>query len=432
MQSTNLGNKPRPLWQEPTDETAIRQQIDQFSKKNIRYGRNKILGFPGTNPDPMAAEIYSTHLADHSNNIGMHSNKGGGESEAGFGGTQMAEREVIAMAADLMDAKPEDVDGYITSGGTEANIVGCWIGRNRNCEQKKVHVQKTAIVCSYLTHYSIPKAANILGIGEFAHDDGCGLHVLGTDKNGHLLLDQFQAKLDELATKSVFKVIVVGNAGTTMLGSVDDIPAMGKIIAKAKASHPEMKFHFHVDAAFGGFIVPFLSYLPRIGFSNSDVDSITIDVHKMGLAPYGSGIILARRDSFKEIKSEAPYVPGDDSTLCGSRPGAMALSCWTAMRRIGKSGYASFARNLTEMAYDIRLKLRLAGLEVFQNDINILAIKGELSPALQKDFITHTHRGFPIDLSDPLKSKGSSIWNIVVMHHTKMELIDELISHLKP
>lgn len=331
------------------------------------------------------------------------------------------------MVADLMDANPEEVDGYIASGGTEANIVGCWMGRNRNRGTGRV-----AIVCSFLTHYSIRKAANLLGIAKNVDYDNLGLHILGTDGNGHLLLDQFETKLKELAVKGVSNIIAIGNAGTTMLGSVDDIPAMSKIIEVVKISYPGTTFHFHVDAAFGGFVIPFLGYLPKIGFTNPSVDSITIDVHKMGLAPYGSGIILARRGLFNEIKSEAPYVPGDDSSLCGSRPGAMALSCWTVMKKIGKAGYASFAHDLTEMAYDIQLKLRLAGLEVFQNDINILAIKGKLSQALQKDFITHTHRSFPIDLSDPLKSKGSSIWNIVVMHHTKMELIDELIAKLKP
>jgi len=432
MRSKNLGNKPRPLWQEPMDEAAIRQQIDQFSEENIRYGQAKILGFPGTNPDPLAAKIYGEHIFDHSNNIGMHTNKNESESEAGFGGTQMAEREVIAMAADLMDARPEDVDGYITSGGTEANIVGCWIGRNRNCEQKKIREQKTAIVCSYLTHYSIPKAANILGIGEVPCDDGCGLHVLGTDKNGHLLPDQLQAKLDELATKGVSKIIVIGNAGTTMLGSVDDIPTMSEIIGKAKANHREIKLHFHVDAAFGGFVIPFLSYLPRVGFSNINVDSITIDVHKMGLAPYGSGIILARRGLFEKIKSVAPYIPGNDSTLCGSRSGAMALSCWAAMKKIGKDGYSFHANRLTSMAHTIQLKMKGAGFETFLNDINIVAVKGNLPRELRSTYITHVHEGFPANLDRPFESAKTTVWNIVVMHHTKMELIDELITKLKP
>lgn len=81
MRTTNLGDKPCPLWQKPLDEIAIRQQIEQFSKENIRYGRDKILGFPGTNPEPLAAEIYGEHLFDHANNIGMHTNKEDGKSE---------------------------------------------------------------------------------------------------------------------------------------------------------------------------------------------------------------------------------------------------------------------------------------------------------------------------------------------------------------
>ena len=194
----------------------------------------------------------------------------------------------------------------------------------------------SAIVTSFLTHYSIVKAANILGIGTEPKSNGTGLHALGTDENGHILIDKFEEKLKEFAKKDIRNVIVVGNAGTTMLGSVDNLPTMGQTITTIKKLYPSMSIHFHIDAAFGGFVIPFIESLPEIGFSVPEVDSIAIDAHKMGLSPYGSGIILARHKLFKRIESIAPYVPGNDCTLCGSRAGAMAISCWALMRKIGK------------------------------------------------------------------------------------------------
>lgn len=419
-----LGSKSRPIWQSSADDMEIRAQIQTFVEQNICYGKDKIIGFPGTAPEPIAVEVYGQYLDRHPNNIGMHTNKDMCDCEIGFSGTQAAEREVIAMVADLMNANSTEVDGYIASGGTEANLVGCWMGRNAHQQQP------SAIICSYLTHYSVVKASNVLGIGIESNVDGSGLHLLGTDNNGHVLLDQFEQKLNELAKKGISNIIVVGNAGTTMLGSVDNIPAMNEVIDKAKTQYPEISIHFHVDAAFGGFVAPFIDWLPKTGFSNTNVDSIAIDVHKMGLAPYGSGIILARRGLFQRVKSIAPYIPGNDCTLCGSRSGIMALSCWAAMKKIGKEGYEHFASRLTSMAHAIRLKLESAGFQTFHNDINIVAVKGNIPEALRNTYITHVHEGFPADLSRPLNSEKSTVWNIVVMNHTSMDLIDEMITAL--
>jgi len=419
-----LGNKPRPIWQSSAEDEEIRSQIQSFVERNICYGKDKVIGFPGTCPEPISVEVYSQYLDRHPNNIGMHTNKDMCDCEIGFSGTQDAERDVIAMISDLMDADTHEVDGYIASGGTEANLIGCWMGRDAHRQQS------CAIVCSYLTHYSVVKASNVLGIGIEPNENGSGLYLLGTDNNGHLLLDQFEQKLNELIRCGVTNIVVVGNAGTTMLGSVDNIPAMNEIIGNTKAQNPEVNIHFHVDAAFGGFVVPFIGWLPKIGFSNEHVDSITIDVHKMGLAPYGSGIILARRGMFQRVKSIAPYIPGNDCTLCGSRSGAMALSCWAAMRKIGKEGYEHFANRLTSIAHAIRLKLESASFQTFHNDINIVAVKGSIPEALRNTYITHIHEGFPADLSRPFDSEKSTVWNIVVMNHTTMDLIDEMITAL--
>jgi tyrosine decarboxylase/aspartate 1-decarboxylase len=418
MLSSNLGNKPRPLWQRPTDDAKIRQQIDNFAKQNIRYGEDKILGFPGTNPDPIATEIYSQHLSAHANNIGMHTNKKNA-SERGFSGTQEAERQVVEMMADLMGASPEEVDGYISSGGTEANIVGCWIGRD-SAKGKPV-----ALLCSTLTHYSVLKACNILGIGALNKNS---LHLLGTDENGHLLLSQLEDKLNSLAKIGAKNIIIVGNGGTTMLGSVDDIPGICHVIDNFKQKFPSVKIHLHVDAAFGGFVIPFIAGLPIIGFQNPNVSSIAIDAHKMGLTPYGSGIILARRGLFKNIETDAPYVPGNDHTLCGSRSGAMALSCWATMKKIGKNGYAKEARRCVALANTIRKKLERCGLSVFKNDINILAVRSPFPSNLAEKFLTHIHSSFPANLENPLAPERITVWNIVVMRHTTEALIDEFLS----
>ncbi|MFH0969244.1 MAG: pyridoxal-dependent decarboxylase [Patescibacteria group bacterium] len=417
--------RAKPLWQGSASEEEIKRKVSLFMQKNIRYETHNILGFPGTTPLPISTEVYSDYLDYHSNNIGMHTNKDKGDSELGFGGSQEAERQVIEMVADLMGALPEEVDGYISSGGTEANIVGCWMGR----DSKKG--APTVLICSFLTHYSVLKACNILGIGTVIKTNGSGLHLLGTDNSGHILLSQLKKKLYAVAQARIKNIIVVGNGGTTMLGSVDDIPEMCAIIDDFKKDFPATSVHLHIDAAFGGFIVPFIKTLPDIGFQNSNVSSIAIDVHKMGLAPYGSGIILARRGLFKNIETEAPYVPGNDHTLCGSRAGAMALSCWAVMKKMGKDGYAKEAKRLITLSDKIREKLERYEMSVFENDINILAVKSPFPQNLVQEFITHIHKNFPADMTNPLTPERVTVWNIVIMRHTTEALIDNFLSECK-
>ena len=90
---------------------------------------------------------------------------------------------------------------------------------------------------------------------------------------------------------------MVGIAGTTELGLVDDIPEISKI-AKSYG------VYLHVDAALGGFIIPFLNYKNNnqlnFDFKCKGVSSITIDPHKMGLAPVPSGGIIFRKKKYIE------------------------------------------------------------------------------------------------------------------------------------
>lgn len=409
----------RPAWQDPTSENEILAKIKEFDDANIHYFESKELGFPGTPPLPICQQVYSDYVGAHANNIGMHTNPRPDTSEYGFEGSQQAEREVIGMCADLMDASPDEVGGYISPGGTEANIVGCWIGRNRS-------KGRTAIVGSFLTHYSIVKAADLLGIGAKPQSDGSGLHLVGTDSNGHINLEHLWRVLLDLARLGLRHFIVIGNAGTTMLGSVDDIPGMCEVISRLEHEYPTAVVHLHVDAAFGGFVIPFLEKYKsrRIGFSNPRVDSVTVDLHKMGQTPYGSGVIMARREQFKNVFTLAPYVRGGDSTLCGSRGGVIAFSCWAAMKFLGRTGYEKEALERVRDANTTRQMLTEAGLSVFENDTNIVAVRGEFplsKKLMDKVFITHAQEDFPADMSNPAGREFQTVWKVVVMPHMDID-----------
>lgn len=289
----------------------------------------------------------------------------------------------------------------------------------KNCKNK------TAVLCSHLTHYSISQNASNIGIGEITSvgkGDGTGIYSLGTDEDGHLLLGQLEDKIREIIRvhPEVSNIIVVGNAGTTMLGSVDNIPGISEMLGYMKRKFSDKIFHFHVDAAHGGLLAPFLPHIAPIGFENEHVDTIAIDPHKMGKVGFGCGVILARKNMFDWIEaSNCHYVPGGSKTIIGSRPGAIAIGGYATFKKRGKEGLAAYAQYLRHMTWDIRSQLDELGIRLFSSDLNIIAAKSPLPEPLAKKFIVHTNAHMPVDMSKPHEGRHRTVWNIVVMEHVE-------------
>ena len=122
------------------------------------------------------------------------------------------------------------------------------------------------------------------------------------------------------------------------------------------------KIPLHVDACLGGFLVPFLD---KAGFPlDHDVDfqvegvtSISVDPHKYGFAPKGSSVILYRS---KEIRNYQYFITTDwpggvyaSPSIAGSRPGALIAGCWTAMIKMGESGYVKATKDIVGCARKI-------------------------------------------------------------------------------
>jgi glutamate/tyrosine decarboxylase-like PLP-dependent enzyme len=96
------------------------------------------------------------------NNIGCHTF---GNSESALNGTQEIEREVLnVIAVDIFKATPNEFDGFITPGGTEANIQAFWIYLNFFMNEFNAKLNEIVLVASDNTNSPIPKEANLLQI----------------------------------------------------------------------------------------------------------------------------------------------------------------------------------------------------------------------------------------------------------------------------
>ena len=237
--------------------------------------------------------------------------------------------------------------GAFCSGGTIANITALWIARNRLLKadgdfkgvakeglfraMKYYGYEGLAILVSERGHYSLGKAADILGIGrEF-------LVPVKTDANNKVQSDEMRRVSRELNDKNIKVMAIVGVAGTTETGNVDPLNDLADLAA-------ELGCHFHVDAAWGGATL--LSDKYRHLLSGIErADSVTIDAHKQMYVPMGAGMVVFKHPSSAHaIEHHAEYILRKGSkdlgsqTLEGSRPG-MAMLVHACLQVIGRQGY---------------------------------------------------------------------------------------------
>jgi glutamate/tyrosine decarboxylase-like PLP-dependent enzyme len=207
--------------------------------------------------------------------------------------------------------------------------------------------------------------------------------------------------------------------GTTMFGSVDNPEAYTTALKKHG-----LKFKLHVDAAYGGFIYPFLVKDSKLNFENENVSSITIDAHKMLQAPYGTGIFLCRKNLIENaLTKEAEYIEGMDLTLCGSRSGANAVAVWIILKTYGKNDWFEKIKIL-EMRTDwLCNQLDNLKMEYFREPfMNIVTIKSGFIP----DDLAHKYNLIP------QKHNAENKWyKIVLMEHVDISGLQQLITDLE-
>lgn len=237
--------------------------------------------------------------------------------------------------------------GAFCSGGTIANITALWIARNRLLKadgdfkgvakeglfraMKYYGYDGLAILVSERGHYSLGKAADILGIGRDF------LIPVKTDANNKVQSAEMRRVSRELNSKNIKVMAIVGVAGTTETGNVDPLNDLADLAA-------ELGCHFHVDAAWGGATL--LSEKYRYLLSGIErADSVTIDAHKQMYVPMGAGMVVFKHPSSAHaIEHHAEYILRKGSkdlgsqTLEGSRPG-MAMLVHACLQVIGRQGY---------------------------------------------------------------------------------------------
>lgn len=237
--------------------------------------------------------------------------------------------------------------GAVCSGGTIANITALWAARNNafpadgifsGIQQQGIFsalqhydYQGTAILVSELGHYSLKKAADILGIGRQS------IIPIPTDNHYRVNTQELERTCRKLQQQRIKVLAIVGIAGATETGSVDPLNDLADIAASAGC-------HYHVDAAWGAptlFSQHHRSQLRGI----ERADSVTIDAHKQMYTPMGAGLVIFKSPlTSSAIEHHAEYIIRKGSkdlgatTLEGSRSG-ISLLVHAGLHIIGRRGY---------------------------------------------------------------------------------------------
>ena len=395
-----------------------KNRIQQALQENISFTKDISLGFPASKLDGKVFYDDAPFLADaptlqtyvaNPNNIGCHTF---GASESVFSGTQEIEREVLnVIAVDIFKAKPNEFDGYIAPGGTEANIQAIWVFRNEFMHQYDAKLEEIAILASEDTHYSIPKASNLLQIDWLKIPVGFENREIDT-----IVLDTI---ILEAKNKGKKYFIAVSNLGTTMFGSVDNPE-----VYISALENQQVMYRLHIDGAYGGFVYPFSNRDSGINFNNPKISSITIDAHKMLQAPYGTGIYICRKGLIENtLTKEAEYVEGMDLTLCGSRSGANAVAVWMILFTYGGHGWFEKVSILQMRTQFLCQELNKLGVKYFREPfMNIVTIDSSDLPKT----LAEKYRLVP------QQHQGDNKWyKIVVMDHVEVEHLTSFVMELK-
>lgn len=270
----------------------------------------------------------------------------------------LLERQSIAMLHKLFFQCPDSFYdkyiqdqktnmGLIVSGGTLANITALWIARNNALKEdadfkgvqnegmqkslKHSGYNEAVIIGSRLMHYSMEKLASLLGIGVE------NIIKVRLNTHGSVDVEELERTIAYCKENKKLVISIIGIAGTTETGKIDDLQSMAKI---AK----EYNIHFHVDAAWGGPILFSDKHRHLLGGIEL-ADSVIVCGHKQLYLPQGTSIVLCKNpDQVNSIGFTTRYQARKESfdlgkhSPEGSRP-AFSLFLHAGLALIGKKGY---------------------------------------------------------------------------------------------
>ena len=253
------------------------------------------------------------------------------------------ETEVLDYFASIL--KIENHWGYITNGGTEGNMFGLYIARQK--------YPNGIVYYSKESHYSVRKSINLMRMKS---------KPISSLPTGEIDIAALEKSIDH-----DYPIILSLNIGTTMLGAIDDVWKICELLGNHKEKH------VHCDAALFGAMLPFMSEIPSFGHL---VDSISISGHKFIGCPIPCGMAICRKEHRDSVMNDVEYIGGYDCTISGSRDGFSPIILWSAIKKYGDKGFSELIAECFSNRDYLIDKLKKIGVECWSHHYsNIVVIE---------------------------------------------------------
>lgn len=284
---------------------------------------------------------------------------------------------------------PQTALGFLTTGGSLANFSAVVTAR---VDRLPENFFKGTLYTSDQAHHSLRKAARLAGF------PASSIRSVPSDRLFRIRIDALEAQMEEDIRQGLQPFLVVGSAGTTNTGAVDDLEGLAAIARRRNC-------WLHVDAAYGGFFL--LTGRGRQAMRGIEkADSIALDPHKGLFLPYGTGCLLVRHPSKlqKAHSAGADYLPAMQSDpdlvdFCEISPELSrdfrGLRVWLPLKLHGLAPFRACLQEKLDLAEWITHRLQeLDSLEIVAfPQLSILAFR--LNPGdLGRETLNQLNRQF--------------------------------------
>ncbi len=313
----------------------VNERLKHFKEKDFDFSSGRVFASMCTEPLEIAKEAYMEFIESNLGNPGL------------YPGTKEMEKEVHEAVRWLING--DRMKGVSVGGGTEGNIIALWRAREKTGNRK--------VILPESAHFSFEKACSLLDMEP---------EYVSLTEDYTVDTHELEEKVDEDTAA------VIGVAGTTEHGAIDPIEEIADISGEIP---------FHVDAAFGGFVIPFLDMMgygvPSLDMSCEKIDSVSLDPHKMGISPIPLGLFYSTGKN--EISIDSPYLTGkDQKSIRGTRASASIPAFWATMNFMGIEGYKEKISDcMDKTQYLVELMEEIGFETITRPRMNIASFKTE-------------------------------------------------------
>lgn len=262
--------------------------------------------------------------------------------------------QVVRMVANLFGAKKDEVTGSLTSGTTESLLLAARIYRDWGIKTHGHLPGESVIIAPDTIHMSLLKAVNAYHIN---------VVTIQTDSCGNIDFGELTGELEVYGSQVV---AIFGSAPCYSTGAVDPIEKLGELAKNVGCG-------LHVDCGSGAFLINYLDGFDSRFFQIPGVSSISVDMHKNGLAPRGSSVVILGKIGEKNLAYYTSHFMSESNVGTfsltkdtGSSTCVNSLCTFFAMLLIGKEGYRSIAKSIFKTTGELA--------EVIRNNVGKLIL----------------------------------------------------------